>query len=165
MKRGSGFTLIELLVVIAIIGILASIVIASMNTARQQALVAKAKGELHQIRLAIEMLAIHTGQWPGHQPIGSILPEGTLGNELWDLNGGLAGLTQTDGGYPGWKGPYMASIPLDPWGQPYFLDTDYDLDGSAASPSDMAAVLGSFGTDGNGQNEYDFNDIRVILAH
>ena len=46
MKRNKGFTLVELLVVIAIIGILSSVVFASLNSARQKARVAAFKSEL-----------------------------------------------------------------------------------------------------------------------
>lgn len=52
--RTQGFTLIELLVVIAIIGILSSIVIASLNSARTKGSVAAVKGSLAQVRAQAE---------------------------------------------------------------------------------------------------------------
>ncbi len=50
-----GFTLIELLVVIAIIGILSSIVLASLNGARKKGRDARRISDLKQIQLALEM--------------------------------------------------------------------------------------------------------------
>lgn len=54
-KFKKGFTLIELLVVIAIIGILASVVLASLNTAREKARDARRQSDIRQIALAMEM--------------------------------------------------------------------------------------------------------------
>jgi prepilin-type N-terminal cleavage/methylation domain-containing protein len=55
MKKNKGFTLIELLVVIAIIGILASVVLASLNTARNKGKDASAKSSISSIRAAAEL--------------------------------------------------------------------------------------------------------------
>ena len=53
--KNKGFTLIELLVVIAIIGILSSVVLASLNTARQKGNLAKVKAQLSGARAAAEV--------------------------------------------------------------------------------------------------------------
>lgn len=56
MNRTKGFTLIELLVVIAIIGILSSVVLASLNTARAKGADAAVKANLSNIRAQAEIL-------------------------------------------------------------------------------------------------------------
>ncbi len=85
---GSGFTLIELLVVIAIISILASVVLASLNTAREKSRDAKRISDVNQIRIALELyfddndgypLALDSASLvvPGYLPAIPLPPVGT----------------------------------------------------------------------------------------
>jgi prepilin-type N-terminal cleavage/methylation domain-containing protein len=62
--RSRAFTLIELLVVIAIIGLLSSIVLASLNSARQKAQYAAVASELQEAYKAFYLLNIERGCWP-----------------------------------------------------------------------------------------------------
>ncbi len=63
-NKNFGFTLIELLVVIAIIGLISSIVFASLSTARKKARDARRIQDLYQIRLALEMYYNDQGYYP-----------------------------------------------------------------------------------------------------
>lgn len=62
--KSKGFTLIELLVVIAIIGILATIVLVSLNSARQKARDTRRIGDLRQVALALEMYYDDNASYP-----------------------------------------------------------------------------------------------------
>ena len=66
-----GFTLIELLVVIAIIGVLASTVLASVNSARIKARDARRKADLKQISLALELYYDAYGAYPPYRASNS----------------------------------------------------------------------------------------------
>jgi len=62
MKR--GFTLLELLVVIAIIGVLASVILASLNDARAKARDSRRIADLHEIQTALALYHVQYGRYP-----------------------------------------------------------------------------------------------------
>jgi type II secretion system protein G len=64
MNKNKGFTLIELLVVIAIIGILASVVLSSLNSARASARDAKRTGDIKAVITALELYRNQNSQYP-----------------------------------------------------------------------------------------------------
>jgi type II secretion system protein G len=151
-KPSRGFTFLELLVVMAIIGILLAIAIPLYGRYREKARGAVAYSDLKEIQLAIEVLATDTETWPGPNDVGKIADQ-----EVWDLNAANAGLVATNGGFPNWAGPYMQSVPKDPWGSSYFFDPDYAIDGK------NFVVVGSFGPNKVGQNLYDSDDIILVI--
>lgn len=80
MHKGTarkGFTLIELLVVIAIIGLLSSVVLASLNAARTKAIEAKKKTELREMMTAVTRYYLDTGTVPANPVPGSWRPADT----------------------------------------------------------------------------------------
>ncbi|MBT3282822.1 prepilin-type N-terminal cleavage/methylation domain-containing protein [bacterium] len=79
-KENKGFTLIELLVVIAIIGILSSVVLASLNTARTKSRDAKRVSDIKQLQLALEFYFDANGSYPAASDldISSMVADGYI---------------------------------------------------------------------------------------
>jgi type II secretion system protein G len=95
LKRTSGFTLIELLVVIAIIGILSSVVLASLNGARESSRDARRGTDLNQIRTSLALYRDACGTYPSSTSDTAV--NGSLGDSC---GGGLS--------------DYMSQVPTDP---------------------------------------------------
>ena len=105
-----GFTLIELLVVISIIGLLATIVMVSLNSAKDKAKYARAQSDIKQLNLAMEIYREDNGELP---PIGDNCsacynPPGSSWTLVIDA--------LVNGGYIG------ARVDKDLWGQYYAYD-------------------------------------------
>ncbi len=64
-QNQKGFTLIELLVVIAIIGLLASVVLLALNSARAKSRDAKRVADVRQLATALELYFNDFGGYPG----------------------------------------------------------------------------------------------------
>ncbi len=119
MRRNRGFTLIELLVTIAIIGILASVVIASLNAARVKGKDATRKVELKKLQVDLDLYyGDHSNMYPSTGGVWYGLSPNAGNQADW---------------IPGLAPAYLPSLPNDPvympsacggWGGTYLYISD-----------------------------------------
>ena len=81
-NKTHGFTLIELLVVISIIGLLSSVVLASLNSARAKARDARRMSDFKQYELALEFYYDKYGGYPSDNFGGWEQPCKTTTNDI-----------------------------------------------------------------------------------
>lgn len=98
-KNATGFTLIELLVVISIISLLASIVLASLNSARAKARDARRVSDIREIEKALYLYYDNANAWPG--------------------------VTYTDGNLAGWEVSFYSDF-MEYLAPAYFSKTPVD---------------------------------------
>ncbi|HAT68215.1 MAG: hypothetical protein A2481_04005 [Candidatus Yonathbacteria bacterium RIFOXYC2_FULL_47_9] len=103
-SQSRGFTLIELLVVISIIGLLSSVVLSSVNTARKKAADSKHIQALNQLKRAMELYYDNNGGLYPPLPVAN-----GFANNCWDCTGGFP--VAFDAGRLAALAPYLSERP------------------------------------------------------
>ncbi|MSN26298.1 MAG: prepilin-type N-terminal cleavage/methylation domain-containing protein [Geobacter sp.] len=150
-KNSKGFTLIEVIVVAAIIAILAGILVPMIFSQIDESKKSRAVGDTKSIMSSILTFKKDMGKWPiSNLPNGCIENIDMLTSTGNSPNAFPAGWNQANPStlsehlvnanacYPNsvWKGPYMAGIGADPWGNSYMINAD-----SFAIPANAVWIL------------------------
>jgi len=132
-RKSKGFTLIEMLIVIVVIAILALIVIPRLLGAGRKAKEATLRGDLHQIRNAIQQFEADCGDYPANLTQLQSTPSG---------NGG-SGIALDAAG---WQGPYLRTpdnnLPKDPFTESSTTWSYTASSGDVTSGSTLTAING-----------------------
>lgn len=125
MKHIKGFTLVELLVVIAIIGLLSTLAVVSLGSARSRARDARRISDIKQIQTALELYFADQGAYPI-----KAAPALELGADTADILTS-AGF-ENDSSPTGGAEVYMGKVPAN-FASPATAGYDYLSDGSTYS--------------------------------
>lgn len=133
-RSRSGFSLIEILIVIALIAMLAGLVVTNLDTimGSNQEKIAETFVNT-TLKVPLTQYRFHLGSYPSTEE-------------------GLKALTQAPAGKEAqWKGPYIDSLPLDPWGRPYQYQfpgtrnpSGYDLWSTGPTPENTDSHIGNW---------------------
>lgn len=146
MKNQKGFTLIELLVVISVIGLLASVMMALFNIARERSKLGKAKKDIQTLSTAMLAYKGDVGELPPRGDLCSSCNDPP--NSSWTAV--IDALTANDGA--NWQGPYLGGrIDFDPWGRYYGYD---DNDVNSNCGDSYIYTVGTNGLAGGGDDYY-----------
>jgi prepilin-type N-terminal cleavage/methylation domain-containing protein len=138
-SRTAGFTMIEIMIVIGIISILAATVLFSISGAKDSSRISKAKTDLEDIKMALQLYVETTG----------IMPPGPPATELCTLCGWRNNNVTLQSRWESVVVPQVASTTpvtmpvLDPWGRFYAYDNNFGV-----FLADNPSIVCSVGPDG-----------------
>jgi general secretion pathway protein G len=122
LRNQDGFTLIEIMVVIMIIGLLALMVVPRLRGVADRAKTTKAQADIQELKQALDRYYLDNGSYPTtDQGLNALVTPPTTGRPVTNYE----------------QGGYIEKLPMDPWGNQYF----YQSDGNTYA-------LKSFGPDG-----------------
>ncbi len=100
-SRTKGFTLIEIMVVLVIIGLLAALVVPAVMDRPDEARKIKAAQDIRSLESALKLFRLDNYRYPSEEQ-------------------GLKALQKAPQNATKWKGPYVESLPTDPWDGSYY---------------------------------------------
>lgn len=99
-KQAAGFTLVEIMVVVAILGMLAVMVVPRVFSQLESAQEKRVAQDIRAIEASLKFYKLDSFSYPAQSD-------------------GLSALVQQPGNARNWRGPYLESLPKDPWDNEY----------------------------------------------